>query len=145
MRDLIRIQHEDFDAGAETAALGAGAGAVATFVGLVRAEDGITSLTLEHYPGMTEREIAAHVAEARRRWPLLAVRVVHRVGTLKPGDQIVFAGASAAHRKDAFAAAEFLMDYLKTRAPLWKEEERGGEKSWVEAKTKDQARASRWR
>ncbi|MGQ0741388.1 MAG: molybdenum cofactor biosynthesis protein MoaE [Alphaproteobacteria bacterium] len=145
MSDFIHIQREDFDAGAETAALEEDAGAIATFVGLVRAEDGITSLTLEHYPGMTQREIAAHVAEARERWLLKAVRVIHRVGELKPGERIVFVGASAAHRKDAFAAVEFLMDYLKTRAPFWKEEERGAGKVWVEAKPEDETRASRWR
>lgn len=148
MKDSIRIQREDFDAAAELAALTDGsakAGAVASFVGLVRGDDGLAAMTLEHYPGMTEREIAAHAAEARKRWPILNLRIVHRVGRLMPGERIVFAGVSAAHRKAAFEATEFLMDYLKTRAPFWKEEERAGRKSWVEAKPEDEAAISRWR
>lgn len=147
MSDSIRIQREDFDVAAETAALTAGvaAGAVASFVGMVRGEDGLGSMTLEHYPGMTEREIAAHAAEARRRWPLLRLRIVHRVGRLLPGEHIVFVGVSASHRKAAFEAVQFLMDYLKTRAPFWKEEVRNGKKGWVEAKAEDEAAVSRWR
>ena len=143
----IRIQREDFDIAEETAALTKGgvAGAVASFVGLVRGDDGLTAMTLEHYPGMTEREIAAHAAEARKRWPILSLRIVHRVGTLNPGDRIVFVGASAKHRKAAFEAVEFLMDYLKTRAPFWKEEEHTGNKRWVEAKAEDETAVSRWR
>ena len=144
----IRVQREDFDVAAELAALttsGAEAGAVASFVGLVRGGDGLNAMTLEHYPGMTEREIAAHAVEAGKRWPLLNLRIVHRVGKLTAGQRIVFVGASAAHRKAAIAAVEFLMDYLKTRAPFWKEEERGGKKHWVEAKPEDEAAVSRWR
>ena len=143
----IRIQREDFDVAAETAALTKGvvAGAMASFVGLVRGDDGLTAMTLEHYPGMTEREIAAHAAEARKRWPILSLRIVHRVGTLKPGERIVFVGASAKHRKAAFEAVEFLIDYLKTHAPFWKEEERTGKKLWVEAKAEDETAVNRWR
>lgn len=147
MSDSIRIQREDFDVAAEIAALTAGvaAGAVASFVGMVRGEDGLSAMTLEHYPRMTEREIAVHVAEARRRWPLLRLRIVHRVGMLLPGERIVFVGVSASHRKAAFEAVQFLMDYLKTRAPFWKEEARNGKKGWVEAKVEDEAAVSRWR
>jgi molybdopterin synthase catalytic subunit len=144
----IRIQREEFDPAAELEALtarGGKSGAVASFVGLVRADDGLTSMTIEHYPGMTEREIASHAAEARRRWPIHELRIVHRVGTLNPGERIVFVGASAAHRKAAFEAVEFLMDYLKTRAPFWKQEERAGRKTWVTAKPEDEDAASRWR
>jgi molybdopterin synthase catalytic subunit len=145
--DGIRIQREDFDVGTEIAALtdGADAGAVANFVGLVRGDDGLSAMTLEHYPGMTEREIATHVAEARKRWPILAVRIVHRVGKLKPGERIVFVGVASAHRQAAFEAAQFLMDYLKTHAPFWKLEERDGHASWVEAKSADETAVSRWR
>jgi molybdopterin synthase catalytic subunit len=143
----IRIQREDFDVGAETAALtkGVDAGAVASFVGLVRCDDGLTTMTLEHYPGMTEHEIESHVAEGRKRWPILGARIVHRVGKLKPGERIVFVGVASAHRQLAFEAAQFLMDYLKTRAPFWKQEERGGQLTWVEAKAEDQTAFSRWR
>jgi molybdopterin synthase catalytic subunit len=147
MADSIRIQREDFDVGVETAALTAGgqAGAVATFVGLVRGGKGLTSMTLEHYPGMTEREIARHLAEAGRRWPILEARIVHRVGKLKPGDQIVFVGVASAHRRAAFEAVQFLIDYLKTRAPFWKQEERAGKVTWVEASPEDDAAVKRWR
>ena len=145
--DSIRVEHEDFDTAAEIAALGkaANAGAVASFVGYVRGEDGVKSLTLEHYPGMTEREIAKHVADARKRWPLLAVRIVHRIGKLKVGEQIVFVGAAAEHRQAAFDAVQYLMDYLKSRAPFWKQEEREGENRWVEAKASDKNLLNRWR
>ncbi len=147
MSGEIRIQRQDFDAGVETAALtnGVDAGAVASFVGLVRGDDGLTAMTLEHYPGMTEREIAGHMAEAYKRWPILAARIVHRVGKLEPGEHIVFVGVAAAHRRPAFEAAQFLMDYLKTRAPFWKQEERGGSTSWVEAKSEDEKAVNRWR
>jgi len=144
----IRIQHEDFDLGAEFNALKKGcsnAGAVVTFTGLVRADGGITSMSLEHYPGMTEQEIARHVEDAKTRWPLLGVTIVHRVGTLAPGDNIVLVAVAAAHRQAAFEAAQFLMDYLKTRAPFWKREERGGKSLWVDARESDEAAAMRWR
>jgi molybdopterin synthase catalytic subunit len=146
----IRLQREDFDAGAEVAALTRGRGdigAVVTFTGICRgAEDGepIAALTLEHYPDMAEAEIARHVAEAERRWALLGVAVIHRYGRLTPGDNIVLVVTASSHRQDAFAAAEFLMDYLKTRAPFWKQVERGGAADWVEAKQTDDARAERW-
>jgi molybdopterin synthase catalytic subunit len=102
-------------------------------------------MTLDHYPGFAEREIAAHVAQARKRWPLLGVRIVHRVGRLTPGERIVFCGAASSHRRSAFEAAEFLMDYLKTRAPFWKLEERGSASSWVEARAQDDESVKRWR
>ena len=113
--------------------------------GIVRGDDALTAMTLDHYPGMSEKEIAGHVAEAKRRWPILAVRVVHRVGRLTPGERIVFVGVSSAHRGAAFEAAEFLMDYLKTRAPFWKLEERASGSTWVEAKAADDKSAERWR
>jgi molybdopterin synthase catalytic subunit len=145
----IRIQREDFDPGAEIEALGhpeGETGGIASFVGLVRSDGGLTALTLDHYPGFAEREIAAIVAEARKRWPLHGVRIVHRVGRLTPGERIVFCGAASTHRHAAFEAAEFLMDYLKTRAPFWKEEERAGRASnWVEARGDDDERVKRWR
>jgi molybdopterin synthase catalytic subunit len=146
----IRLQREDFDAAAEAAALTRGradVGAVVTFTGICRgAEDGhpIAALTLEHYSGMAEAEIARHVAEAERRWPLAAVSVIHRYGRLAPGDNIVLVVTASSHRQDAFAAAEFLMDYLKTRAPFWKQVERAGTKEWVDAKGADDAAAARW-
>ena len=144
----IRIQHEDFDPGAEIAVLtrtAGDAGAIASFIGLVRADDGMAAMTLDHYPGFAEREIATHVAEARSRWPLLGVRIVHRVGRLAPGERIVFVGVASSHRRAAFAAAEFLMDYLKTRAPFWKLEERERGATWVEARESDDESAGRWR
>lgn len=143
----IRIQREDFDPGAEMAALedGSGdAGAIASFVGLVRGDGGLSSMTLDHYPGMCESEIAAHVEEARRRWPILALRIVHRTGRLTPGDRIVFVGVASKHRQAAFEAAEFLMDYLKTRAPFWKLERRGESETWVRARAEDDASVKRW-
>jgi molybdopterin synthase catalytic subunit len=103
------------------------------------------AMTLDHYPGFAEREITTHVAEARTRWPLLGVRVVHRVGRLTPGERIVFVGVASSHRGAAFAAAEFLMDYLKTRAPFWKLEERENGATWVEARESDDHSAKRWR
>ena len=144
----VRIQHEDFDPGAEIAALHTMAGdvgAIASFMGLVRADDRMEAMTLDHYPGFAEREISAHVAEARTRWPLLGVRVVHRVGRLTPGERIVFVGVASSHRQAAFAAAEFLMDYLKTRAPFWKLEEREDGATWVEARDSDDESVKRWR
>ena len=144
----IRIQRADFDPGAELAALNDGkgaAGAVASFIGLVRGDDGLVAMTLDHYPGMCESEIAAHVAEARKRWPILALRVVHRVGRLTPGERIVFVGVASSHRHAAFQAAEFLMDYLKTRAPFWKLEERPSGANWVDARSEDDESIKRWR
>ena len=144
MRRDIRIGREPFDPATELGRLSAGAAAIVTFTGCVRAEDGLTALTLEHYPGMTEREIESHVAEAERRWPLLGVTIIHRVGTLNPGEPIVLVAVAAAHRREAFAACEFLMDYLKTKAPFWKQETKGAEADWVEAKASDDAAAERW-
>jgi len=147
----IRLQREDFDAAAETAALTRGrtdVGALATFIGICRDTEGgerIAAMTLEHYPDMAEVEIARHVAEAEQRWPLLGVMVIHRYGRLVPGDKIVLVATAARHRADAFAAAEFLMDYLKTRAPFWKQEERAGGTHWIAAKETDDAAAGRWR
>ncbi len=144
----IRIQRQDFDPGAELAALndGKGAtGAVASFIGLVRGDDGLVAMTLDHYPGMCESEIAVHVAEAKSRWPILNLRIVHRVGRLTPGERIVFVGVASSHRHAAFQAAEFLMDYLKTRAPFWKLEERPSGASWVEARSEDDVSVKRWR
>jgi molybdopterin synthase catalytic subunit len=148
MTPLIRIEPQDFDIAAEMVALGSrsgDAGAVATFTGRVRADDGLTALTLEHYPAMTEREIARHVGEAEARWPLLGVTIIHRIGRLVPGERIVFVAVAAAHRRAAFAACEFLMDYLKVHAPFWKQEERGGHASWIEAKATDDDAAGRWK
>jgi molybdopterin synthase catalytic subunit len=147
---MIRLQREDFDVAAEAAKIARGRtdiGAVVTFTGICRdreAGHGVSALTLEHYPGMAEEEIARHVAEAERRWPLDGVTVIHRYGRLVPGDNIVLVVTAAAHRAAAFAAAEFLMDYLKTRAPFWKQEERADGAAWVDAKAADDAAADRW-
>ncbi|HEY4112961.1 MAG TPA: molybdenum cofactor biosynthesis protein MoaE, partial [Rhizomicrobium sp.] len=143
----IRIQVEDFDIAAEIAALKgqcANAGAIVSFTGIVRGDDGVTAMSLEHYPGMTEREIARHVEDARKRWPVAGATVIHRIGTLKPDDNIVLVVTASAHREAAFAAAEFLMDYLKTRAPFWKQERRGEASSWVEARASDDDAVRRW-
>jgi len=146
----VRIQTEDFDAGAEIAALRAGnpaVGAVASFVGVVRDRndgDAVATLTLEHYPGMTEKAIEAIVEEARSRWAIIDVTVVHRVGELKPLDQIVLVVVAGGHRGDAFAACEFIMDYLKTRAPFWKKEQTPEGARWVEARASDDDAAERW-
>ena len=144
----IRIQNEDFDVNDELEALASessNVGALASFVGLVRDDDKLTSLTLEHYPGMTGREIESHVAEASKRWPLLGVTIIHRVGTLVPGDRIVLVAVASSHRGAAFEACEFLMDYLKTRAPFWKREDRGGQSAWIEARASDEKAADRWK
>ncbi|SRR5579885_95666 len=142
----IRVQAEDFEIADETAALAeTGAGAIVTFTGRVRGQDGVSALVVEHYPGMTEREIARIAAEAEGRWPLLGITVIHRVGRLNAGEQIVLVAAAAAHRKSAFEACEFLMDYLKSEAPFWKQEERAGALVWVEAKPADDAALRRWR
>lgn len=146
----VRLQREPFDVAAEAAKLTRGrtdVGAVVTFTGICRgAESGapIAALTLEHYPGMAEAEIERHAAEAVARWPLLGVTVIHRYGRMQPGEDIVMVVTASSHREAAFAAAEFLMDYLKTRAPFWKQVEAAGEKTWVEAKAADDAAAERW-
>jgi molybdopterin synthase catalytic subunit len=146
----VRLQREDFDIAAEIARLTQGRtdiGAVATFTGICRgseAGDAIAAMTLEHYPGMAEAEIERHVDEARARWPLLGVSVIHRYGRLTPGENIVLVVTASSHRPDAFAAAEFLMDYLKTQAPFWKREERAEGGQWVEAKAVDDAALERW-
>ena len=147
----VRVQQEDFDVGAEIARLTAGRtdiGAVVTFTGVVR--DGnegsrISSMTLEHYPGMTESELARVEAEALGRWPLQASQIIHRVGTLKPGDNVVLVVTASAHRQAAFAAADFLMDYLKSRAPFWKKESGPDGTHWVGSRESDQAALSRWK
>ena len=142
-----RVQAEVLDAGAEAAALATGRsdiGAIVSFTGLVRADDGLAALTLEHYPAMTARQIAAIAAEAWARWPLLGGTVIHRVGRLLPGDPIVLVAIASANRGAAFSAAEFLMDWLKTRAPFWKQEDRGDERRWVAARASDDAAAARW-
>ena len=144
----IRVQAEDFDVGAECDALAKGhseVGAVVAFTGLVRGGEGLTELTLEHYPRMTEREIARHVDEAETRWPILGVTVVHRIGRLVPGERIVLVAVASSHRTAAFNAADFLMDYLKARAPFWKQERRGTESVWVEARESDADAFGRWR
>ena len=146
----IRLQREDFDAAVEVDKLRRGRadiGAVVTFTGVCRASEGdhaVAAMTLEHYPGMAEAEIARHVAEAETRWPLFGVTVIHRSGRLCPGDNIVLVVTAAAHRDEAFAAAAFLMYYLKTRAPFWKKEERLDGTAWVDAKSSDDAAADRW-
>ena len=151
MQPTIRLQREDFDAAAEAALLTRGrtdVGAVVTFAGVCRgAESGepIAALTLEHYPGMAETEIARHVEEARTRWPLLGVTVIHRYGRIAPGENIVLVITASSHRQAAFAAAEFLMDYLKTRAPFWKQVEGKAGTAWIEAKDDDNASAARWK
>ena len=148
----VRVQREAFDIGAEVARLTAGRtdlGAVVTFSGLVRDENEgrrVTSIALEHYPGMTEEELARVEAEAHARWPLQASLVIHRYGRLDPGEGIVLVVTASAHRQAAFAAAEFLMDYLKTSAPFWKKEagaDGGGR--WVDARDSDDATLERWR
>jgi len=146
---MIKVQAEDFDIGAEASSLTAGRtdiGAVVTFTGIVRGGEGLVTMTLEHYPGMTEAELGRVDAEAHARWPLAASLIIHRFGELRPGDNIMMVATASAHRKAAFEAAEFLMDYLKTSAPFWKKQ-RFDESapSWVEAKFTDDDAASRWR
>ncbi len=151
MNATVRLQREPFDVSAETARLTRGrsdVGAAVTFTGICRGEENgepIAALTLEHYPGMAEAEIERHVAQARGRWPLLGVTVIHRYGRIEPGEDIVLVVTTSSHREAAFAAAEFLMDYLKTRAPFWKQVERRDGKIWVEAKRADDAAAARWK
>ena len=146
----IRIQQADFDIAHEIAALTHGRtdiGAVVTFSGICRGSEGadaIAALTLEHYPGMAEAEIGRHVAEATSRWPLTGVTVIHRVGRITPGENIVVVLTASVHRQAAFAAAEFLMDYLKANAPFWKREEAEGGTRWVDARSHDDDAAARW-
>lgn len=146
----VAIQREDFDVGAELRRLrerDRETGALASFVGTVSARndgDTVTALELEHYPGMTEQSIADIVAQARQRWPLLGARVIHRIGRLSIGDQIVFVGVSSRHRGAAFEACEFIMDFLKTRAPFWKKEFTTDGARWVDARETDDAAAARW-
>lgn len=148
----VRVQREDFDLGAEIRRLTADRtdiGAVVTFTGVVRGEakgQPISSMALEHYPGMTEQELARVDDEARNRWPLQASLIIHRIGDLKPGDNIVLVITASAHRHAAFEAAAFLMDYLKTRAPFWKKETGlDGAGHWVDARDSDEAALERWR
>ena len=145
----IRIQETDFDVARESALLTAGRtdiGAVVSFSGICRGNDGdgVAALTLEHYPGMAEAEIRRHVEEALSRWPLLGITVIHRVGRLTPGENIVLVLTTSAHREAAFHAAEFLMDYLKTSAPFWKREATSSGANWVEARAHDDDAGARW-
>ena len=146
----VRVQTADFDVGTEIAAMRRGnpkIGAIASFVGVVRdLNDGanVAEMTLEHYPGMTEKALETIVGEARARWDIYDALVIHRVGTLKPTDQIVLVVIASAHRGEAFQACEFLMDYLKTRAPFWKKEKTPDGGRWVDARTADEAAADRW-
>src|ERR1700740_2144026 len=150
MSVIIRLQREPFDTANEIAALTRGRtdiGAVVTFTGICRADENgepIAALDLEHYPGMAEAEIGRHVEAARARWPLLGVSVIHRYGRIAPGEDIVLVVTASRHREAAFAAAEFLMDYLKTRAPFWKQVETAGGTPWVDAKAADDEAAERW-
>lgn len=146
----VRVQTEDFDLGKELAALRAGhpeVGALASFVGLVRdINDGesVAGMTLEHYPGMTEKALQSIIDEAKGRWDIVDALVIHRVGPLRPCDQIVLVAVTSAHRGAAFAACEFIMDYLKTRAPFWKKEATADGGRWVDARESDDQAASRW-
>ena len=147
----VRVQTTDFDVGAEIAALRAGdarVGAVASFIGTVRDINdgsGVSTLTLEHYPGMTEKALEAIVAQARERWDLIDVLVIHRIGEMAPTDQIVLVAVTSAHRGEAIEACAFIMDYLKTEAPFWKKEVTPAGTRWVEARASDDEAAARWR
>ena len=149
----VSIQTQDFDLSQEVARLAAGdkrVGAVCSFVGLVRDRNGgdaasVQSMELEHYPGMTEKALESICAEARARWHLTDTLVIHRVGPLRPGDRIVLVGVASAHRGDAFAACEFIIDYLKTRAPFWKREDTPQGPRWVEARSSDDTAAEKWK
>jgi molybdopterin synthase catalytic subunit len=146
----VRLQETDFDIAAEVAALahhGTETGAIVTFCGVCRGTesgDPISAIMLEHYPGMIEAEIERHIGMAKSRWALLDATVIHRYGRIEPGQNIVLVITAASHRHDAFAAAEFLTDYLKTRAPIWKREEREGTSRWIEARDADVEAAERW-
>lgn len=147
----VRVQLADFDVGAEILALRRGnpkIGAIASFIGLVRdinEGDDVAAMTLEHYPGMTEKALEAIVVTARERWDILDALVVHRIGALRPTDQIVLVVVSSAHRGEAFAACEFIMDYLKTEAPFWKKEQTDKGGRWVEARASDEDATARWK
>ncbi|MBK5104619.1 MAG: molybdopterin synthase catalytic subunit MoaE [Burkholderiales bacterium] len=146
----VKVQQEDFDVGAEIAAFrraNAGIGAIASFIGLVRdvnEGDAVAGMSLEHYPGMTEKALAGIIDEAKQRWDIIDALVIHRVGALMPLDQIVLVVVSGAHRGATFAACEFIMDYLKTRAPFWKKEQTAQGARWVEARASDDQAAERW-
>lgn len=147
----VTIQAADFDCGQEIAAMTKGRddiGAIASFIGLVRADplagEKINAMTLEHYPGMTEKALAEIVTQTKSRWELQAVRVIHRIGRLVTGEQIVLVVVAASHRGSAFAACEFIMDFLKTKAPFWKKEETTHHGQWVEARDADESAADRW-
>lgn len=146
----IKVQHEDFDVGAELLALRQGnpkIGAIASFIGLVRdinEGDNVAGMSLEHYPGMTEKALAAIVEQAKGRWDIFDALVIHRVGDLKPTDQIVLVAVSGSHRGEAFAACEFIMDFLKTQAPFWKREQTAEGARWVDARESDEKAAARW-
>ncbi len=148
---MIRVQTEDFDPGAEIAAMSAGnhaIGGIASFIGVVRDPDGdqsIGAMTLEHYPAMTEKTLSEIESEAHRRWPLDATLIIHRVGRLEPGDRIVLVACASAHRQAALESCAFLIDWLKTKAPFWKREETATGENWVEARASDDAAAERWR
>ena len=147
----VRVQHEDFDAGAEIARLRANnpqIGAVASFIGIVRdLNEGaaVGSITLEHYPGMTEKSLGSIAEQAKARWTLDDVLIIHRVGTLAPADQIVLVVTTSSHRGDAFAACQFVMDYLKTEAPFWKKETTRSGTRWVDARDSDALARDRWK
>ena len=145
----VRVQTDDFDVGAESRALQADTvGGIALFVGTVRglsSDNGVTAMTLEHYPGMTEQEIENIILQAEARWPLQGVRVIHRVGRLLPQENIVFVGTASAHREAAFESAAFIMDYLKTNAPFWKKEENKTGSAWVDARQADESALHKWR
>lgn len=142
----VSVQAEDFDSGAELAALEAtGAGAIASFTGLVRGDDGVTSMTLEHYPAMTQAALEQLVEDAFARWPLVGATLIYRVGELHTGDRIVFVGTASTHRAAALEACAFLIDRLKTDAPFWKKEQRGEKANWVAERQSDTAIAHRWK
>ena len=149
-RPRVTVQTEDFDLGAEVAALraqDAGIGAVASFIGTVRDRNdglGVSAMELEHYPGMTESAIETMIDEAQRRFDICGARVIHRVGLLQPLDQIMMVAVTSAHRGQAFLACEFLMDYLKTQAPFWKKEQTPAGARWVDARSSDDAAVARW-
>lgn len=142
----VRVETERFDPGIELARLeGLGGGGVASFMGIVRGEGGLSALRLDHYPGMTERALTRIAGDAANRWPLLGLIVIHRHGTLTPGERIVFVGTAARHRGAALEACAFLIDWLKTKAPFWKQEQfADGTTKWVEPRASDDAAASRW-
>jgi molybdopterin synthase catalytic subunit len=150
MEPIIRVQREDFSLETETSLLrstGNSVGAIVTFTGLVRdmhGDESVTGLYLEHYPGMTENSLLDIATQAQARWPLLGITIIHRIGELEPGAQIVFVGVSSEHRSAAFAACDFLMDYLKTQAPFWKKTRNANSTHWVEAKETDVIASKRW-